>query len=266
MFFFSLLAQQRSTALKVDWVKVTTSLGLRGQTVASLQAFKKRNDDARRKVQALSELPTTVDFAAYRAVLKNAAVVDEIEKRFAAFKPATYDVSRQLKAIDAFEVEAVRNAEATKQQVDLELQDLEKTLKNIDEARPFEDLTVDEVAAAEPSIDEKTAKLVSKGRWSVPGYKVRSPSSPFFPTPPLPNWSNNPIGEVWRPGAAISAQSFLSLFASFILCTLARRVDMGRLPVGPWTPGRQNAGICGRGSVPASALRLAASARLSDLV
>ena len=31
----------------------------------------------------------------------------------------------------------------------------------------------DEVAAAEPSIDEKTAQLVSKGRWSVPGYKVR---------------------------------------------------------------------------------------------
>ena len=67
----------------------------------------------------------------------------------------------------------MRNAEATKETVELELKDLEKTLKNIETARPFEDLTVDEVAAAEPSIDEKTAKLVSKGRWSVPGYKVR---------------------------------------------------------------------------------------------
>jgi hypothetical protein len=141
--------------------------------VTGLQAFKKRNDDARRKLQILQEQATTVDFAQYRSVLKNQAVVDEIEKRFASFKPATYDVSRQLKAIDAFEVEAVRNAEATKQKVDLELQDLEKTLRNIETARPFEDLTVDEVAAAEPSIDEKTAKLVSKGRWSVPGYKVR---------------------------------------------------------------------------------------------
>lgn len=71
-----------------------------------------------------------------------------------------------------FEAEAVKNAEATKQKVDLELKDLEKTLANIESARPFEELTVDEVAAAEPSIDEKTAKLVSKGRWSVPGYKV----------------------------------------------------------------------------------------------
>ncbi|KAK0655794.1 hypothetical protein B0T16DRAFT_397723 [Cercophora newfieldiana] len=163
----------RSAALKLDWSKVTTSLGLRGQTVASLQAFKKRSDDVRRKVQVLSELPTTVDFAQYRKVLKNQAIVNEIEKRFTAFKPATYDLNRQLKAIEAFEVEAIRNAEATKEKVDLELKDLDKTLKNIEEARPFEELTVDDVAAAEPSIDEKTAQLVSKGRWAVPGYKEK---------------------------------------------------------------------------------------------
>jgi len=165
--------QPRSAALKVDWAKITTSLGLRGQTVTGLQAFKKRNDDARRKVQQLSELPTAVDFAHYRSVLKNQSVVDEIEKRFAAFKPATYDVTRQLKAIEVFEVEAIKNAEATKEKVDLELKDLEKTLLNIESARPFDELTVSEVAAAEPSIDEKTSKLVSKGRWAVPGYKVR---------------------------------------------------------------------------------------------
>ena len=168
------MSQRAGTAaLKVDWTKVTTSLGLRGQTVASLQAFKKRNEDARRKLMALQEQPTTVDFAAYRSVLKNTAVIDEIEKRFTSFKPATYDVNRQLKAIDAFEVEAVRNAEATKEQVSLQLKDLEKTLKNIETARPFDELTVDEVAAAEPSIDEKTAQLVSKGRWGVPGYKEK---------------------------------------------------------------------------------------------
>ncbi|KAI0487461.1 hypothetical protein F4859DRAFT_256943 [Xylaria cf. heliscus] len=166
-------APARSAALKLDWAKVTSSLGLRGQTVASLQAFKQRNENARRKVQILSEQPTTIDFAHYRAVLKNQAVVDEIEKRFAAFQPAKYDVARQLKAIEAFEVEAVKNAQETKKHVDLELKDLETTLKNIETARPFEDLTVDEVAAAEPSIDEKTSKLVSKGRWSVPGYKEK---------------------------------------------------------------------------------------------
>merc|ERR1711964_173407 len=128
------MAAGRSAALKLDWAKVTQSLGLRGQTAASLQAFKKRNEDARRRVQILSEQPSKVDFAHYKSILKNQAVVDEIEKHFATFKPATYDVGRQIKAIEAFEAQAVKNTE---------------------EARPFEDLTVDEVAAARPDIDER---------------------------------------------------------------------------------------------------------------
>ncbi|KAL2811792.1 ATP synthase D chain, mitochondrial [Aspergillus granulosus] len=163
----------RSAALKIDWVKVTSSLGLRGQTASSLQAFKKRNDDARRKVQLLSEQPQEVDFAHYRSVLKNQAIVNEIENHFKSFKPATYDVARQLKAIDAFESQAVQSAEQTKGKVEAELRSLEKTLENIETARPFDELTVDEVAAAQPEIDEKTAALVSKGRWMPAGYKER---------------------------------------------------------------------------------------------
>ncbi|KAL3432777.1 hypothetical protein BDV09DRAFT_173382 [Aspergillus tetrazonus] len=163
----------RSAALKIDWVKTTSSLGLRGQTAASLQAFKKRNDDARRKVQLLSEQPQTVDFARYRSILKNQAIVDEIENHFKNFKPATYDLDRQLKAIDAFEAQAIQSAEQTKGKVEAELRNLQKTLENIETARPFDELTVDEVAAAQPEIDEKTAAMVQKGRWMPAGYKER---------------------------------------------------------------------------------------------
>ena len=138
----SVYTPQRSAALKVDWAKIGTSLGLKGQTASALAAFKKRNDDARRKVQVLSDAPQTVDFAQYRSVLKNQSVIDEIENHFKSFKPTTYDVGRQIKAIEAFETQAVKNAQETKGLVDKELADLEKTLKNIEEARPFEDLTV----------------------------------------------------------------------------------------------------------------------------
>jgi hypothetical protein len=133
---------QRSAALKLDWTKLGTQLGLKGSTANALAAFKKRNDDARRKVTVLSEQPQAVDFAHYRGILKNTAVIDEIERSFNGFKPATYDVGRQIKAIDAFEAQAIKSAEETKGVVDKELRDLEKTLKNIEEARPFEDLTV----------------------------------------------------------------------------------------------------------------------------
>lgn len=93
-------------------------------------------------MQVLSDQPQSVDFSHYRGILKNQSVIDEIEYHFRQWKPATYDVGRQIKAIEAFETQAVKSAEDTKGKVDMELKDLEKTLRNIEEARPFEDLTV----------------------------------------------------------------------------------------------------------------------------
>ena len=54
----------------------------------------------------------------------------------------TYDVGRQLQAIEAFEAQALTSAEETKTKVDTELRSLEATLRNIEEARSFEELTV----------------------------------------------------------------------------------------------------------------------------
>lgn len=90
----------------------------------------------------LSSQPQSVDFQHYRSTLNNTGIVDEIEGHLKTFKPTTYDVGRQIKAIEAFEVQAVKSAEETKGRVDGELRELEATLKNIETARPFEDLTV----------------------------------------------------------------------------------------------------------------------------
>ncbi|KAK9481314.1 hypothetical protein V1514DRAFT_323517 [Lipomyces japonicus] len=163
----------RSAALKLDWAKVATSLGLKGNTAASLQSFRKRNEDARKKVFEFESQPTTVDFAYYRSVLKNTAIVDEIEAAFNKFTPVTYDVAEQIKAIEGFEVKALENAKATETKVNIELADLVKTLDNIESARPFEELTVDEVLAARPDLEKKVGELVTKGRWDVPGYSEK---------------------------------------------------------------------------------------------
>lgn len=128
--------------MKVDWANLGSKLGLRGSTANALANFKKRNDDARRRVQFLQDQPQSVDFASYRNQLKNQDIVAELEKTVNGFQVKKYDVSRQIKAIEAFEAQAVKSAEETKGKVDAELKDLEKTLKNIETARPFEDLTV----------------------------------------------------------------------------------------------------------------------------
>lgn len=90
----------------------------------------------------LSEVSQEIEFSHYRRVLKNIAVVDQIEAAYKSFRPVTYDVSKTLAAINSFEAAAIQNAEATKNKVDIELADLQKTLKNIEDARSFEDLTV----------------------------------------------------------------------------------------------------------------------------
>ncbi|KAI5809893.1 putative ATP synthase D chain, mitochondrial [Peziza echinospora] len=163
----------RSAALKIDWTRIATSLNLKGSTVTSLQAFKKRNEDVRRKNTLLSEQPQTIDFAHYRSILNNQAIVNEIEAAAAKFKPVTYDVSKQLAEIEKFEAVAIQNAEQTKLGVDAELQDLARTLENIESARSFDELTVDDVAKARPDIDARTAEMVSKGRWMPAGYKEK---------------------------------------------------------------------------------------------
>ena len=77
------------------------------ETIAALQAFRKRHTDAARLHAQHTSQPTTVDFSHYRSVLKNKAIVDEAEKLLKDFKPVTYDVNAHIKAIETFEAKAV---------------------------------------------------------------------------------------------------------------------------------------------------------------
>merc|ERR1711890_7562 len=163
----------KTAATKSDWAKVVSSLGLTGSTASSLTAFKKRNDEAKKENLALKQEAHTVDFNHYRLVLKNQKVVDEIEKAVSSFKPATYDVSKTLKSIDLFEEKAVENAKLTEKSVLEEIKQLQETLKDIESARPFDQLTVDDVAKARPDLDEKVNYMIKNGKWEVPGYKEK---------------------------------------------------------------------------------------------
>ncbi|KAJ3554798.1 hypothetical protein NM688_g2921 [Phlebia brevispora] len=163
----------KAAVAAVDFTRLYASLNLGKETVAALQAFRKRHGDAQRVHAQLNAQPSSVDFAYYRSILKNKAVVDEAEKLVKDFKPVTYDVSGHIKAIEAFEVKAVAKAKETADKIDVELKDLQATLANIEEARPFEDLTVDEVGAAHPRITEAVETMLKKGKWTVPGYKEK---------------------------------------------------------------------------------------------
>ncbi|SCV02355.1 LANO_0F17128g1_1 [Lachancea nothofagi CBS 11611] len=163
----------KSASTKLNWASVISSLKLTGKTATQLSSFKKRNDEARRKLLELQSQPTSVDFSQFRSVLKNSEVVDKIESFYKSYKPVTVDVKKQLSTIEAFESQALENARETEKFVAQELKDLSDTLKNIESARPFDQLTVEELAKARPDIDAKVEEMVKKGRWEVPGYKEK---------------------------------------------------------------------------------------------
>lgn len=163
----------KTATTKLDWAKVISSLGLTGSTASSLTAFKKRNDEAKKENLVLKQGDHTVNFDHYRKVLKNQKVIDEIEKAVSGFKPATYDVSKTLKSIDLFEEKAVENAKLTEKSVLEEIKQLQDTLKDIESARPFDQLTVEDVAKARPDLDEKVNYMIKNGKWEVPGYKEK---------------------------------------------------------------------------------------------
>lgn len=84
------------------------NLAVNTETIASLQAFRKRHADAQRIHSQLSAQPTNVDLSHYRSVLKNKTIIDEAEKILKEFQPVSYDVSSHVKAIETFETKAVR--------------------------------------------------------------------------------------------------------------------------------------------------------------
>lgn len=117
----------------------------------------------------------------------------------------------------------VAKAKETEAQIDVELKELQATLANIEEARPFEDLTVrpssssrlsasshqstfspplthlyihnhirvlqaEDVAQAHPRIVEAVETMLKKGKWTVPGAFALLFTLHFFAFRPLPRF------------------------------------------------------------------------------
>lgn len=161
----------KTVSKKLDWSKIVSSLGLTGTTASELTAFKKRYEEAQKLKHSLKE--QKIDFNHYKNLLKNSKIVDEIEKKVNNFTPTTYDISKTLKSIDIFESKAIENAKLTEKSVISEIKQLESTLNDIKNSRPFSELTVDDVASARPDLDEKVLYMVKNGKYEVPSYKEK---------------------------------------------------------------------------------------------
>ncbi|KAL2912006.1 ATP synthase d subunit [Polyrhizophydium stewartii] len=157
-----------ATAARIDWTALSAKL--KPDTVAAVNAFRRRHADAAKAVRELKDHQVSIDIERYRAVLKNQKVVEEAERALKSFRPATVDLTDQLRVIETHEAKAVAAAQATVSKISTELVELQDMIKNIDTARPLEQLTVDDVAKAYPQLDATVEKMVKRGQWRIPGY------------------------------------------------------------------------------------------------
>jgi F-type H+-transporting ATPase subunit d len=100
--------------------------------------------------------------------LKDQSAVQNAEKVLREFKPVDYDLSKWNGVVDAFEGKAVAAAKETLAKISKEEGSLKETLSNIQEARPFEDLTVSfvEIGAIELQLMTRSTRSVKHDRKS----------------------------------------------------------------------------------------------------
>lgn len=142
------------------------------ETLSEVSTFRARHTAAATRNASLRSSAPQLDLAKYKSVLKDQSALQNAEKVLSSFKPVSYDLGKIQGVVDAFESRAVEQAKATVEKISAEEDSLNATLSNIKDARPFEDLTVDEVGSAQPQITQAVETMIKKGKWTVPGYRV----------------------------------------------------------------------------------------------
>ncbi|EPY51630.1 F0-ATPase subunit D [Schizosaccharomyces cryophilus OY26] len=168
------MSKSVSSAVKaIDWATIPSKLKLDASTASAVANFRSRHAQAAGRLGTLKEQATTVDFAFYRQVLRNQEIVNRIESSMKSFKPVKINLASQLKAIDAFEGKAVESAKKNVEMVKTELGSLSSTLKNIEQARPTNEISIEDMKTAVPEVEKIVETMVTKGKWVVPGYREK---------------------------------------------------------------------------------------------
>ncbi|KAJ1661995.1 ATP synthase d subunit [Coemansia sp. RSA 1813] len=166
----------RKFLTSINWPVVNSVLSKHTEITKSLGAFRKGYEEAERQLTQLQEADRPLDFDHYRRILKNTDIVDKLEKIAKSQKIAKVDLADQLKTIAAFEAKAVTSAEKYVKETQASLTDLNETVKNIEQARPVTQLTVDDVVKAKPEVVQRTEEMVKKGQFTVDGYDEKFPN------------------------------------------------------------------------------------------
>jgi F-type H+-transporting ATPase subunit d len=138
---------------------------LRQETLKKIAQFRQRKTVL---LKAKQDLLASLALPEYS--LQNTKVLENAKASLQQFTPAKLDIQKELKELKKQKETAVQNANQTQLLIKQELQELEQLLKDIQTARPIDQLTVDDIARAYPPLDSIVEKMAKRGQWKVPGY------------------------------------------------------------------------------------------------
>jgi F-type H+-transporting ATPase subunit d len=138
--------------------KVLQKLSVRPETLSKIKAIQSRQ---------LQLLKMKSDLTAELQTLNGHAMV---KGKVSDFKPQRLDMNEQLNIIRKEKQIAIQEALKTQEFVTKEIKELQVLLGDIEQARPIDQLTVDDVANAYPQLDSIVEKMAKRGQWKVPGY------------------------------------------------------------------------------------------------
>ncbi len=135
---------------------------MRSETLKKIAQFKQKQTALLKMKQDL-----LVTLPSYN--LQNKQVLKNAQEALERFTPTKLDISQELNTLSKLRVQAVQDAQKTQEMLAKEMTELQLLLKDIEEARPIDQLTVDDIAKAS-DLDEKVEKMAKRGQWKVPGY------------------------------------------------------------------------------------------------
>jgi F-type H+-transporting ATPase subunit d len=148
--------------MQIFYSHQTRPTKMRSETLKKIAQFKQKQTALLKMKQDL-----LVTLPSYN--LQNKQVLKNAQEALERFTPTKLDISQELNTLSKLRVQAVQDAQKTQEMLAKEMTELQLLLKDIEEARPIDQLTVDDIAKAS-DLDEKVEKMAKRGQWKVPGY------------------------------------------------------------------------------------------------
>lgn len=148
----------------VDWTKVLSKCTPESRKMVI--EVRSKNEELKRQILETKANAASLDWSRYEGVL-GSAMVQEQQLRQKAFKPATIQVASALSELQSEESKMLGKAKAFLADLEKEIEGAKEALKRAENAKPVEQLTIDDVYEMKPELKTAFDEKMKRDDWYV---------------------------------------------------------------------------------------------------